>query len=272
MKVAIQGIKGSFHHIVAQQYFNEDVAIEECLSFSNLPEKLHTNKANLAVMAIENTIAGAILPNYNLIAESNLKVVGEYYLPIKHHFLAHPNSTFENIKEVHSHPMALLQCHQYFKKYPQIQLVEAKDTALIAKEIAKNKWRHIGSIASNSAAKTYGLKVLEKNIQTMSSNATRFFILSKNALNNTGEVNKASLKFTTHHQAGSLAEILTILASFNLNLSKIQSLPVIDEPWKYAFFIDVVFNEYQQYQEALKMIENKVMNLTVLGEYKKSKR
>ncbi|HKJ07041.1 MAG TPA: prephenate dehydratase [Flavobacteriaceae bacterium] len=271
MKVAIQGIKGSFHHIVAQRYFNSEIEIVESLTFSNLPNVLKSNQADVAIMAIENTIAGAILPNYNLIDANKLQVIGEYYLPISHHFLCSPNTTLNEIKEVHSHPMALLQCHEFFKKHPQIQLVEAKDTALVAKQIAAENPKDIGAIASAEAATTYNLKFLAKNIQTMASNATRFFVISNQKEEIKG-VNKASLKFVASHKKGSLAEILTVLGNHNLNLSKIQSLPVIDEPWKYAFFIDVVFKEYNQYKKALNNIKTKILSLSVLGEYKKSKR
>ena len=218
MKVAIQGIKGSFHHIVAEEYFGKNIDLVECMSFGEMPDLLHNKKAEVIVMAIENSIAGAILPNYALIDDHKLTICGEHYLPIHHNLMALGGQKIEDIKEVYSHPMALLQCHKFFNDFPHIKLIEDKDTAAVAKRIQDQKLRGVAAIA------------------------------------------------------GSLADVLTILAKHNLNLSKIQSMPVIETPWKYAFFADFVFESYADYFNAIKEVKEKTEALKVLGEYSKSKR
>lgn len=270
MRVAIQGIKGSFHHIVSETYFGKNIELVECLSFSELPNALQNNKAEVAVMAIENSIAGAILPNYAIIDTNNLTICGEYYLPVHHNLMAVKGQKIEDIKEVYSHPMALLQCHQFFKKYPNIKLIEDKDTATVAKRIAEEKQKGVAAIASTMSANIYNLEILASNIQTIKDNVTRFFILTNSTSKNSVSANKASIKFVASHKTGSLAEILTILATYNLNLSKIQSLPIIETPWKYAFFADFTFDNYADYYNAIKKIKDKVALLTILGEYTKS--
>ena len=272
MKVAIQGIRGSFHHIVAEQYFGKNIDLIECLSFSEMPNLLHDNKAEVVIMAIENSIAGAILPNYALIDDYKLTICGEYHLPIHHNLMALDGQKMDDIKEVYSHPMALLQCHKFFKDYPHIKLIEDRDTAYVAKRINEQQLKGTGAIASKLAAETYKLKILAPEIQTIKGNATRFFILTNSKDKNSVSANKASIKFITSHEAGSLAEVLTILAKHNLNLSKIQSIPVIETPWNYAFFADFIFKNYADYYNALNEIKDKVETLKVLGEYSKSKR
>ncbi|REE83072.1 prephenate dehydratase [Lutibacter oceani] len=272
MRVAIQGIKGSFHHIVAEQYFGKNIELLECLSFSEMPVLLQEKKADVLIMAIENSIAGAILPNYALIDDFQLTICGEYHLPIHHNLMALEGQNIEDIKEVYSHPMALLQCHKFFKDYPHIKLIEDKDTASVAKRIQENNLKGVGAIASKLAAKTYTLKILAPEIQTIKENATRFFILNNNKDKSSVSSNKASIKFITSNDTGSLAEVLSILAKHDLNLSKIQSMPVIDTPWKYAFFADFIFNSYADYFNAINEIKTKVETLKVLGEYNKGKR
>jgi len=272
MKVAIQGIKGSFHHIVAEQYFGKNIELLECLSFSEMPDLLHNKTAEVVIMAIENSIAGAILPNYALIDEHHLTICGEHHLPIHHNLMGLKGQSIDNIKEVYSHPMALLQCHKYFKQYPHIKLIEDKDTAVVAQRIQEKKLEGVGAIASELAAKTYGLEILAPEIQTIKENATRFFILTNSSTKNSVSANKASIKFITGHDAGSLAEILTILAKHQLNLSKIQSMPVIETPWKYAFFADFTFDSYADYFNAINEVKGKVETLKILGEYNKGKR
>lgn len=272
MKVAIQGIKGSFHHIVAEQYFGKNIDLIECLSFTEMPNLLQNKTAEVVVMAIENSIAGAILPNYALIDTHQLTINGEHHLPIHHNLMGLKGQTIADIKEVYSHPMALLQCHNFFKKYPHIKLIEDKDTAVVAKRIQENKLVGVGAIASELAAETYNLEILAPKIQTIKENATRFFILTNSEVKNSVSANKASIKFITSHKAGSLAEILTILAKHNLNLSKIQSMPVIETPWKYAFFADFTFDSYADYYNAINEIKEKVEILKILGEYNKGKR
>jgi prephenate dehydratase len=272
MKVAIQGIKGSFHHIVAESYFGKNINLIECSSFSEMPNLLHTKKAEVVIMAIENTIAGAILPNYALIDDHQLTICGEHHLPIHHNLMALKGQNIDAIKEVYSHPMALLQCHKFFKDYPHIKLIEASDTASVAKKISDENLIGIGAIASTLAAETYKLEILAAEIQTMKENATRFFILTNSKTPNSVSANKASIKFITSNDTGSLANVLTILAKHDLNLTKIQSMPVIDTPWKYAFFADFIFNSYADYYNALNEVKGKVEMIKVLGEYTKSKR
>ena len=272
MKVAIQGIKGSFHHIVAESYFGKNIDLIECLSFSEMPKLLHTKKAEVIIMAIENTIAGAILPNYALIDTNNLTICGEHHLPIHHNLMVLNGQKIEDIKEVYSHPMALLQCHEFFKKHPHIKLIEDKDTADVARRIQENQLKGIGAIASKMAAEIYDLTILAPNIQTIKENSTRFFILTKSENKSSVSANKASIKFITGHKEGSLAEVLTILANHELNLSKIQSMPIIDKPWSYAFFADFIFKNYANYYNALNEVKDKVEILQILGEYNKGKR
>ncbi len=272
MKVAIQGIKGSFHHIVAEQYFGKNIELIECLSFGEMPDLLLSKKAEVVIMAIENTIAGAILPNYALIDDYKLTICGEHHLPIHHNLMALEGQKIEDLEEVYSHPMALLQCHQFFKKHPHIKLIEDKDTAVVAKRICDKKLKGVGAIASSLAARTYKLEIIAPEIQTIKENATRFFIITNSDNKSSVSANKASIKFITSNDSGSLAEVLTILADHNLNLSKIQSMPVIETPWKYAFFADFVFNNYADYFNAIHKVKERVEMLQVLGEYNKGKR
>lgn len=274
MNIAIQGIKGSFHHIVANQYFGDEISLSECMSFVEIPELVNSEKVHGGVMAIENSLAGAILPNYALIDDFNLTIHGEVHLPIHHHLMCLKDQALQDINEVWSHPMAILQCQKFFREHPHIKLIEANDTAKVALQIQQEKLKGIAAIASKNAAEIYGLEVIADEIQTRKHNYTRFFILKKRNgnLNEDSTINKASLKFITKHQTGSLAEILHVFASLGLNLTKIQSVPIIDEPWQYAFFADVIFNNYTIYQNALSKIEKKVNSLKILGEYKRSKR
>ena len=273
-KIAIQGIKGSFHHLVANQYFGEEVVLKECLSFTEIPVLINSNEVNGAVMAIENSLAGSILPNYALIDEYNLQIQGEVHLPIHHHLMGLANQSLVDIKEVWSHPMAILQCRKFFRNHPEIKLVEETDTAEVAQQIQLKQLMGIAAIASRKAAEIYKLEIIENRIQTRKENYTRFFILKKKngGLIKPKVINKASLKFITNHQTGSLADVLNVFASLDMNLSKIQSLPIIDKPWNYAFFTDIIFDDYKLYQKALEKVQSKVSNLKILGEYQQSKR
>ena len=273
MKIAIQGIKGSFHHIVANQFFGNDIALEECMSFTDIPTLLNDDKVDSAVMAIENSIAGAILPNYALIDEYNLSIEGEVYISIHHHLMALKDQRLDDIKEVWSHPMALLQCRKFFRDRPHIKLIEEKDTAEVAKRINEHQIKGVAAIASKMASELYDLEVIADDIQTITHNSTRFFILKKNHNSpyhpsKVGAIkDKASIKFITKHDSGSLAEILDIFGKHEINLTKIQSLPIIDKPWNYAFFIDLVIDDFVLYKNALHLISKKVKHLKVLGEY-----
>ena len=266
--IAIQGIQGSFHHAVSQQYFSKTVSLLECTSFDGLVKALLSQEATLGIMAIENSIAGSIIPNYALIDQNNLHVVGESYLNIHHNLMALPGETLQSLREVHSHPMALLQCKQFFAAYPHIRLVEAEDTADEARRVAENKLAGIGAIASSHAASLFDLEILAHSIQTIQNNVTRFVIVQKDKPSMAHEtVNKAGIKFVLDHQRGSLATVLNVMSDCQLNLTKIQSLPVIETPGKYAFFVDVTFDAYKNYEKARKILEIMALELKVLGEY-----
>ncbi len=268
MKIAIQGVIGSNHHIVAENYFGKDIQLEQCLSFDSLADSLATESSDYAVMAIENTIAGSIIPNYALIDKYDFHVSGEYYLSIKHNLMALPNQSIDDLKEVCSHPMAILQCKEYFRNYKSIRLVEGADTAVVSKEISEKQLFGVAAIAPKIAAEIYGLSIIADNIQTIKENATRFVILQKNNPNlDKNYINKASLKFQLDHKRGSLAAILNVMSDCKLNLTKIQSLPIIETPWLYSFFIDVTFTDYDDFLKAKSIIKIMAKDFKILGEY-----
>lgn len=269
LKVAIQGIKGSNHHQVAKDFFGDDIELLECLSFDAVIDHLKDGTADKGVMAIENSIAGSIIPNYNLVYHNNMHIIGEHYLSIHHNLMVLKGGSMEDIKEVHSHPMALLQCKEFFKEYPQIKLVESVDTAETAKRIKEGQLSHIAAIAPKMAADLYDLDIIASEIQTIKNNATRFIILKKkNKVLPKEEINKASLRFITDHKRGSLATVLNVMSDCNLNLTKIQSLPVIETPWKYAFFVDVTFEKYGNFAKAKSLLDIMSEDFRILGEYK----
>lgn len=280
-RIAIQGIKGSNHYLVAQNYFGADIELHEFLSFDKLVDCLIAENCDYGIMALENTIAGSIIPNYALIDQNGLTICGEYYQNIHHHLMALPGQDLNDIEEVCSHPMALLQCKQFFKPHKHIKLVEDVDTAEVAERISKKQLSGVAAIAPKIAADLFGLEVLEDDIQTIKNNATRFVIIqkvterSRNHQDNDGtsttlsaQINKASLKFELDHKRGSLAAMLNVMSDCKLNLTKIQSLPKIETPWKYAFFVDVTFEQYSDYAKAKAIIEIMAEEFKVLGEYK----
>ena len=269
--IGIQGIKGSFHHIVANNYFEENINLIEYLSFEELILNLFNDIIDYAIMAIENSTAGSIIPNYALIDEYGVNIVGEYYLQISHNLIALRGQSIEDIKEVQSHPMALLQCRDFFKDNADIVLIEDKDTAQVAKKISENKIKGLGAIASDLASKIYGLDIINSNIQTIKKNQTRFVILQKKGSTKSLNFNKASVKFELDHKRGSLAAILNVLSDCKLNLTKIQSMPMIQTPWRYSFFVDVTFDKLKDYFKAKSIIEIMAKDFKVLGEYKNSK-
>ncbi len=269
LKIAIQGIKGSNHHQVAKDFFGEDIELLECMTFDAIIDHLLDGTADKGIMAIENSIAGSIIPNYNLVYHNKIHVIGEHYLSIHHNLMVLKGTTMEDVKEVHSHPMALLQCKEFFKDYPHIKLVESVDTAETAKRIKEGRLANIAAIAPKMAADLYDLDIIAPEIQTIKNNATRFIILKKqNKVLPKEEINKASLRFMTDHKRGSLATVLNVMSDCNMNLTKIQSLPVIETPWKYAFFVDVTFEEYDHFSKAKSLLQIMAEDFTVLGEYK----
>ncbi len=270
--VAIQGVKGSFHHIVSQQYFDSQIIAKECLTFDKVVDSLISSECDAAIMAIENSIAGSIIPNYALIDSHHLHIVGEKYLDIQHNLMALSGQNIEDIKEVYSHPMALLQCKEFFKKYPNIKLIEDKDTAEVARRIHEGQLKNIAAIASALAAEIFELEVLAPSIQTIKHNETRFVIVKRtNSEIPENEINKASLKFDVDHKRGSLASILNVISDCKLNLTKIQSLPKIETPWMYAFFVDVTFKSYEDYKKAISIMKIMAQDFKILGEYKNAK-
>ena len=267
MKVAIQGIKGSYHHQVAIEFFSDDIEIDECMSFDALIESLIENKSDFGVMAIENSIAGSIIPNYSLIDKYGLSIIGEHYININHNLMVYPGVKFNDVKYISSHPMALLQCKDFIKNSKKT-IVEDRDTADVAKRIIENKIIDTAAIASFQASELYGLEIIEKNIQTITDNETRFVIISKKS--NKGDkldLNKASLKFILSHENGSLAQILNILANHNQNLTKIQSIPIIETPWKYSFFVDLTFKDYNNYKKAIDEVKKSSELVKEFGVY-----
>ena len=271
--IAIQGAEGSNHHKVARDFYGDNIQLKECMSFDALVAHLLEGSATDGVMAIENTIAGSIIPNYALIDSNNLHIVGEEYLNIHHHLMALPGQTIKSIKEVWSHPMALLQCKEFFKKKPHIKLVEDVDTAEVAKRISKENIKGVAAIAPKIAAEIFGLEVLEDDIQTIKDNSTRFVIVQTQKPTISSDlINKASLKFQLNHKRGSLAALLNVLSDCKMNLTKIQSLPVIETPWKYSFFVDVTFDQITDYQKLVKIIEIMAEEFKILGTYKNGRK
>ncbi len=272
LKIAIQGVPGSFHHQVALLNFGEQAEILPFNTFEPVAKSVSTGEADFGVMAIENSIAGAILPNYDLIDRYELQIRDEYYLPIAHQFMALPGQGLADIKEVRSHPMALLQCKTFLAQHPQIQQNDDVDTASVAQRIAKGKIRGLAAIASEIAAEIYGLKILARDIQTVRDNFTRFIILQKEKSSNSHSPNKASFKITIKNQQGGLAKLLTLISEKGLDLSKIQSIPVIEKPWEYAFFIDAEFSDYGAFKEAMQLVEQDFGQVKVFGEYTSGKK
>jgi len=270
-KIGIQGIRGSFHHIAVENYFDKEIKLCEYLSFEDMIFSLSKNEIQYALMAIENSTAGSIIPNYALIDEYNINIVGEHYLEISHNLMALKGQSLDDIKEIHSHPMALLQCRDFLKENPSIKLVEEKDTANVAKKISNTKTMGIGAIASKLAAKIYDLNLIKEDIQSIKKNQTRFVVLKKDNNLDKLQINKASLKFELDHKRGSLAAILNVLSDCKLNLTKIQSMPKIETPWRYSFFVDVTFENLENYLKAKSIIQIMAKEFKVLGEYKNSK-
>lgn len=267
LKIAIQGVPGSFHHQVALINFGSEAEIIPFNTFEPVAKSVANGEADFGVMAIENSIAGAILPNYDLIDRYELSIRDEFYLPIAHQLMALPSQKIEDIKEVRSHPMAILQCKAFFAQHPYIQQFDDVDTASVAKRISEEKLTGVAAIASEIAAKIYGLEILAKDIQTIRDNFTRFIILEKEKSNSEVNPNKSSFKVTIRNQQGGLAKLLTMIAEKGLDLSKIQSIPVIEKPWEYAFFIDAEFDNYLNFKEAMRLIELDFGGVKIFGEY-----
>lgn len=270
-KVAIQGGMGAFHEIAARKYFNNiDIELVPCDTFDNITDLVSEKKIDYGLMAIENTVAGSLIQNYALIQESDVKIIGEDFLRIKHNLVALPGQSINDLKEVHSHYMAIAQCRKFFKQYPEIKLVESPDTALSARKIQEKKLAGRGAIASDLAAKMYGLEILKPGIETNKRNYTRFLVLAHKEGNGNLSKNcdKSSLCFSLPHHKGSLSQVLSVLAFYDLNLTKIQSMPIVGQKFKYFFHVDLTFTDYDRYAQSLAAIKPLVVDLQILGEYK----
>ena len=272
-RVAIQGVAGAFHEIAARGFFeNEEIEIIDCLTFKDVFATMRKDNNVLGIVAIENTIAGNLLPNHNLLRESDTSIIGEFKLRISHVLAVLPGQTMADITEVHSHPIALMQCEDFLKAHPTWKAVESEDTALSAKEINEKQIKGRAAVCSRRAAEIYGLDILEAGIETNKRNFTRFLILSdKYAAEQyveAGKNNKSSIVFTTKHEEGSLSQVLSVLSFYKNNLTKIQSMPIMGHEWEYLFFIDLTFEDYLRYKQSLDAIRPLTRNLKLLGEYK----
>lgn len=269
-RIAIQGIRASFHEEAAFKFFGEEIQTIECNSFRETCEALKNKKADFAVMAIENSIAGSILPNYSLLRDYNFTIVGEVYLSIQLHLMGLPGVKFEDVKFVESHPIAIRQCVDFFYEYPNIQVKESTDTAACAKKISDEKLTDTVAIANMLAAKMYGLEILERRIESNKKNYTRFLILTETSKAEAVEANKASLSFQVGNEVGSLAKILNIFAQQEINLSKIQSMPVLGRRNEYNFYVDIEWTDQKAYETAIRQVLKYAVNFTIMGEYRKN--
>lgn len=267
MKVSIQGIKGAFHEEAARLHFSNDIEIVEQLTFEGVINSVINKEAEAGVMAIENTISGTIHSNFEWIKNSNLSIVGEVYLQIQQFLAVNKGVKLTDLEQVESHYMAINQCREFFAKHPKIKLVDSADTALSMRHVSENNLATTGAIGSKLAAKYYDLDVLGNSIETNKKNYTRFFVLQADPIVNKS-IDKASLQLVLKNNKGSLAKALCILDKHDIDLSKIESLPIIGEPWHYQFYIDVLFNSVASYREMLEELKLQVESLSVLGEYK----
>ena len=268
-RVAIQGIRASFHEEAAFKFFGTDIKTIECDSFKQTCEVLKDKKADYVVMAIENSIAGSLLPNYTLLREYNFSIVGEVYLAIQLHLLALPGVKFKDVKYVQSHPIAIRQCSDFFDEFPNLQVIESSDTAACAKKIREENLTDTAAIANLLAAKLYDLQVMERRIESNKKNFTRFLILADKPIGNT-EANKASLSFQVGNSVGSLAEVLNIFSEYKINLSKIQSMPVLGKRNEYNFYVDIEWKNQSDYDSAIRKVLKYTINFTIMGEYQKN--
>lgn len=274
LKVAIQGIESSFHHLAVQNFFPaEEVTLLTCNSFEKVANTVSNASADYGVMAIENTIVGSILPNYGLIDTGRFEILAETVLNIQMYVMALEGESIHDIKEIHSHPVALLQCREYLQKFPpQFKVIEGKDTASEAKRIKDQNLKGVAAIAGKQVSENFGLKILDSNIQDIKENHTRFVLLGRTDKHTPRVADKASIKFVLEHNVGSLGNVLNLLTTCNMNLTKIQSLPIIGKPWQYAFFVDVVFEDQDFFYEVMEMLKKTVGELNILGVYSQEAR
>ena len=264
--IAIQGYEGSFHQIAAFRYFGRDIDTVPCATFRQVAAEVKSGRADAGVMAIENSIAGSIIANYSILQDSNLQVAGEIYLPIKQNLMALPDTDFKDIREVQSHPMALLQCVDFLDNHPEWKIVESEDTALSARIIAEKRLHGSAAIASSLAAEMFGLEIIEPEINTIKNNYTRFMILKPHDHHIAPDADKASLYFKTDHRSGALMRALSQLDG--VNMSKLQSYPIASEPWHYLFHIDIEFDCLDDYMINLERLQKVTEEVHVYGVYR----
>ena len=271
-KIAIQGVPGSFHDIAAHKFFpNEEIELICCDTFEEIFNHIQEDSSVIGLIAIENTIAGSLLHNYELLRDSGTTIVGEHKLRIKHNCVCLPEDDWNTLTEIHSHPVALAQCHNFLKRHPQMKVVEADDTAKSAEVIQTNNMKGHAAICSKYAAELYGMKVLEEGIETNKHNFTRFLVVTDtwraDDLRNRSQSNKATIVFSLPHNEGSLSQVLSIFSFYKINLTKIQSLPIIGREWEYLFYVDVSFNDYLRFRQSIDAVSPLTRELKILGEY-----
>jgi len=271
-RVAIQGIKASFHEEAAFKFFGKDIETIECKSFKQTCDCLVNGEADFVIMAIENSIAGSLLPNYTLIREYNFAITGEVYLPIQLHLMALPGIKFEDIKFATSHPIAIRQCIDFFDDYPHIQVIESSDTAACAKKIKEEQLTDTVAIANTLAAELYGLNIIERRIESNKKNYTRFLILEKEKKEDASEINKASICFQVGNHVGALSKVLNLFAEQQVNLTKIQSMPVLGKRNEYYFYVDMEWTSMENYDTAIRKALKYTVNFNIMGEYLKNDR
>lgn len=274
-RIAIQGMIGSFHDIAAHRYFEgEEIELICCNTFEEVFEEIRRDSNVIGMTAIENTIAGSLLHNYELLRQSGTTVVGEHKLHISHSLLCLPDESWDDLVEVNSHPVALAQCREFLMKHPNLKIVETDDTAGSAKNISEKQLKGHAAICSKFAAPLYGMKVLEEGIETNKHNFTRFLVVSDpwkaDELRQRKESNKANIVFSLPHSEGSLSQVLSIFSFYRINLTKIQSLPIIGREWEYLFYIDVTYDDYMRYRQSIDAITPLIKELKILGEYRVS--
>ena len=276
IRIAIQGEVGSFHDVASHRYFEgEDIKLICCNTFEDVFAAINADPEVVGMVAIENTIAGSLLHNYELLRDSGTIIVGEHKLRISHSIMCLPSDDWDQITEVNSHPVALMQCREFLKHHPGLKIVEVDDTAGAAKNISQNGLHGHAAICSKAVADIYGMKVLEEGIETNKHNFTRFLVVCKPemvpALCSTKHINKASIVFTLAHTEGQLSQVLSIFSFYKINLTKIQSLPIIGREWEYMFYVDITFDDYQRYRQSIEATRPLTTQITILGEYENGK-
>ncbi len=274
-RVAIQGGLGAYHGIAAENFFGEEVEIVPCITFRDIFTTIKKEPNTIGIIAIENTIAGSLLGNYDLLKENKLPIAGEYKQRISHCLAALPGQTIHDIKEVESHPIALMQCTEFLDTLPGVRIIEHEDTALAAKDVAEKHLSTTAAICSIKAAEIYGLNILARGIETNKHNFTRFLIIANpwvvDELQKGEVLNKSSIVFTTPHSEGSLSKVLSVFSFYGINLTKIQSLPIIGREWEYQFYVDLTFSDLTRYKQSLQAIRPLTSELKLLGEYPNGK-